>query len=357
MNSEQQTMTNPDAAENSSERSKKRIRQTLWTASLVVLPLFVFVVCQPLITRFHLLWRGCELSSSDRHAGLPTWVPEVFRPWFGRVDQAVFRGTEFTVGDIDRLRIYPQLQQVTVLGADIPDDAFAAIAKHKQLTAVRIFSSRMDEAGLRHLATLTKLTSIELGRMSLGSTAWENLAKCRSLEYLTLNETTINNEHLVELSALPHLSNLQLYDSGITDRGLEHVTRCANLEFLEIRKGLLTDTSIASLSSHSKLRSLWLRECGNGDAHAQTLASACPPRLELLMLTGATTTDAALPHVAKLTGLRTLILWEVSITDDGLAPLASCPSLELLNLSRTRTTPSGIAKLQRLNPKLGIHQQ
>ncbi len=350
-------MTDPDAAENSSERSQRRIRRTLWTASLVVLPLFVFVVSQPVVTRVQLLWRGCDLSPNESPVGLPTWVPEVFRPWFGRVDNAFFHGTEFTVGDIDRLRIFPQLEQVTVFGASVSDDAFAAIAKHKQLTTVRIDSSRMDEAGLRHLATLTKLTDIELCRMSLNSTAWENIAKCGSLESLTLDETTINNEHLVELSALPHLRNLRLHNSGTTDRGLEHVTRCANLEFLDIRKGLLTDTSMASLSSHSKLRSLWLRECGNGDAHAQTLARACPPRLELLMLAGVTTTDAALPHIASLSKLRTLILWEASITDDGLAPLASCLSLEMLQLSRTRTTPSGIGKLQRLNPKLGIHQQ
>lgn len=350
-------MTSPNETAIASERSQRRIRRTLWTISLVVLPLFVFVVSQPLITRFQLRWRGWELGSRERQSRPANWLTQVTYPWFGRVDEVIYHGNELTVDDVDRLRNYPHFHEVTVIGAEISDDAFVALAKHNQRSSVRVFSSRIDESGLKHIAALPKLTSIEFGKMSVGEPAFKQIAECKSLEVLKLDRVTINDEHLAALSALPKLQGLLLHDSGTTDRGLEHASRCENLDRLDIRRGTLTDQSLTILSTHPKLRSLWLWECGNGDEHAKTLASASPPSLIQLMLTGVTTTDAALPHIAGLPKLRILSLWEVSISDDGLVPLASCPSLELLQLVKTRATSSGISKLQRLNPKLGIQQQ
>lgn len=341
------------------EPARRRIRRVLWTASLIVFPLCLFVLCQPLVVRIQLLSHGWDVRSRDRHAGLPTWLPEFFHhPWlFGRVDAAHFSGKDFAASDIDRLYRFPQLQEVTVYGASISEDAFAAIARHKELAILRINSSRMDEAGLGRLSALPKLTKLELGKMSVGETAFQKIADCKSLEVLELNRVTINDDHLAALAALPRLREVRLDGSGTTDRGLEHLSHCANLIFLDIRHSTLSDTSLTVFSTHPKLQSLWLWECGNGDEHAKTLVGACPPSLTQLMLTGATTTDAALPHIAKLPKLRILSLWSVSITDDGLVPLASCLSLELLQLVKTPATPGGIGKLQRLNPKLGVTQQ
>src|SRR5262245_28882355 len=125
-------MSSPIEIQMASERSRRRIRRTLWTISLVVFPLFVFVVSLPFITRVQLRWRGWDLGSRDAHGG-----------WFERVDQAYFRdGQEFAIRDIDRLSYFPQLKQMTVYNASISEDAFVAISRHNQLSTVRIISSR-----------------------------------------------------------------------------------------------------------------------------------------------------------------------------------------------------------------------
>jgi hypothetical protein len=90
-----------------------------------------------------------------------------------------------------------------------------------------------------------------------------------------------------------------------------------------------------------------------GDLHA--LASCGSNDLQVLCLAGnAGVDDQAMRHVHGLSGLRTLDLARTGVTDAGLRPLASLEQLEQINLTDTRTTAQGRARLAAQVPDLTI---
>ncbi len=71
---------------------------------------------------------------------------------------------------------------------------------------------------------------------------------------------------------------------------------------------------------------------------------AAHPALELLSISGNRITDGALTYVGQMSRLRTLVL-NGNITDAGLEPLAALTDLELLDLTQSRITDAGVAHL------------
>jgi hypothetical protein len=65
-----------------------------------------------------------------------------------------------------------------------------------------------------------------------------------------------------------------------------------------------------------------------------------------LNLSGDRITDEGMKHVARLAGLKSLILQNCQMTDAGLAALAALKSLELLMINKTRITDEGLVHLR-----------
>ena len=74
-----------------------------------------------------------------------------------------------------------------------------------------------------------------------------------------------------------------------------------------------------------------------------------------LLLIDTPVTDAGLGHIVELPRLSRLFLANTSVTDAGLLELARSRSLRSLQIMGNHgITPSGIGKLRRLRPDLGI---
>jgi internalin A len=72
-------------------------------------------------------------------------------------------------------------------------------------------------------------------------------------------------------------------------------------------------------------------------------------RLEELAISGAPITDSGLKHIANLTVLRILSLWETrGISDAGLVHVAALTKLQTLNLYRCGITDAGLVHLRRM---------
>lgn len=65
----------------------------------------------------------------------------------------------------------------------------------------------------------------------------------------------------------------------------------------------------------------------------------------VVVLTGASVTDATLKELAPLKGLSTLSIRNAGVTDEGLKELAQFQSLTLLNISDTNVTDAGLKEL------------
>ncbi len=102
-----------------------------------------------------------------------------------------------------------------------------------------------------------------------------------------------------------------------------YLTQLTTLKSLQVSHSEITDTGIAHLCSLGQVRELWLG--GNRS------------------LTG-----KSIPHLSRLTNLRTLELWHANIDDDDLQYLRGLHSLEKLEISFTQVTDRGLHHLSEI---------
>jgi hypothetical protein len=152
------------------------------------------------------------------------------------------------------------------------------------------------------------------------------------VQALDLNNLPISDEAFTRLTDLSNLRSLS-FDSA-TDQNLENIKGLANLQELDLRNAPVTDAGLRHLEGLPKLQSLAIG--------TKRLLIPC------------TLSDECLIHVHRLTGLRTLVIEGVPISDAGLESLSSLKELEILELVSVgpKVTDAGIAKLKRTLPLL-----
>ena len=73
-----------------------------------------------------------------------------------------------------------------------------------------------------------------------------------------------------------------------------------------------------------------------------------------LALLNAPVTDAGIPHLLRLTGLKRLNIAGTQITDNGLVALGGLHNLEWVCVNRTQVTIQGVAKLHAIRPDVEV---
>ena len=79
-----------------------------------------------------------------------------------------------------------------------------------------------------------------------------------------------------------------------------------------------------------------------------------PATVTGLALVDAPVTDAGVPHLLRLTGLKRLNIAGTQITDDGLVALGGLQNLEWVCVNRTRVTGTGVDRLKRTRPGVEV---
>lgn len=232
------------------------------------------------------------------------------------------------------------------------DDQMAALADLSRLEHLSIkFNEgsavpRIDDAGLAHLAGLTRLRSLRLEGFSIRAGSLDFLERMSGLEVLEIEQFSPRDPSFArKIASLPRLRELSLAGTRITDDQLADLSKAPGLEHLYFDGEALTDAGLAHLATMKGLKSLHLglrcpKVTDAGLAHLAKL-----DRLEALSLSGASVTDAGLAHLSGLTALRELSLKTMPITDAGLAHLSKLIGLHELDLSGTRVTGAGLARL------------
>ena len=187
--------------------------------------------------------------------------------------------TETGDAELEKIcRIYPELAELTLGGTKVTD------------------------AGLVHLAQLTKLKIIRLSKTAITDAGMNALAKCKQLEKIDISQTKISSPGVKELAVLPRLKSLNLYLTFVTNSGLDSLP--ATIEWLNLDKCPITDEGLSKLASLSKLA--WMHLGGT------------------------------------------------AITDAGLAELAKLQSLKEVTVTKTETTLEGVEKLRQDRPDMTV---
>ena len=145
---------------------------------------------------------------------------------------------------------------------------------------------------------------------------------------LHFHNTQITDEGLKEVAKLTHLIELDLLGSNqLTDKGLKELSSLQRLETLGL-PGKITDEGLKLVTEFNQITTLGLKDCSQ-------------------------ITDSGLRELTKLNNLSSLWL-PPQITDASLKEIIKLKQLELLVLSGTKITATGISEVLKALPKCNI---
>lgn len=165
----------------------------------------------------------------------------------------------------------------------------------------------------------TQISDRELGNL---------LASLHDLRFLSLAETRVGDAGLAHLQSLTSLQELHLDHTDITDEGLKLLASLPNLEILDLKGTRITDAGLAEIGRLTGLKGLYLTRTGITDAglaHLRDLG-----QLETLILWDTGIGDAGLDHLKPLKRLEEVILWGTQVTRQGAEALqAALPECDV----------------------------
>jgi internalin A len=251
-------------------------------------------------------------------------------------------------------------------GRVVRDDA----APGKPVTRVYLERTTLDDSGLKELAPLKHLQTLDLFNTRVTDEGLKELAPLKSLNELTVNRDRVNDRTLQVLRRIGLLHALMLVNpvekqrpggpedvvhvdlalTQVSDAGLKELALFKNLENLYLPSMKhLTDDGLTHLTSFTKLHTLNLFATRVTDVAPELLAPL--KNLRHLNLSYTKLTNAGLKKLGTLQSLETLNIGINKIDDGGLKHLAPLKNLKALNLGSLPTaTEAGIMKLQKALP-------
>lgn len=183
-------------------------------------------------------------------------------------------------------------------------EAFLSLQKSEE-TVARLDAIKIDESMLAELATIDRLTTVQVD--------------CDSISLDTIKK----------LVAMPKIEQLHLRGVEIDDAMLAEISKSQTIAVLNLPKTKVTPAAIKGLAAMPLLRQLRLGVQGGTNLHGRA--------------------------VATLKRLRSVHLIGIGITDEGLHPIAELPQLESLYVDDASVTDTGWAWLFQTHPELHVH--
>lgn len=237
------------------------------------------------------------------------------------------------------------IAEVTGQG-NFSDAGLEHLAGLTRLWSLDLTGSQVTDAGLIHLIGLTKLSDLNLSGTQVTDAGLDHLEGLTRLESLDLTGTQVTDAGLKHIEGLTNLKVLNLSGTQVSDAGLVHVEGLTNLSDFNLTGTQVTGTGLIHLKGLTNLSNLNLtgtKVTGNGLEYLKGLTN-----LAYLHLNKPLVTDALLKHLGELTSLQELDLGGSQVTDSGLIHLQGLTNLGVLNLNGTQVTDSGLIHLKGL---------
>ncbi|MCG3772225.1 MAG: hypothetical protein JW384_03432 [Nitrosomonadaceae bacterium] len=227
------------------------------------------------------------------------------------------------------------------------------------LRVLNLADSSFNDQSLPVLERVSPLlTQLDLRGCGLSDKAPKVIARFTGLRVLRLNgkdgDTSISDDGVKALAACKSLIVLALDDLFVGSDGLAALTGLTNLEELYVAGTIIDDHSCQLIADIPLLKKLRLARNQVTDDALATL-SACSSLEELDLSEDSKITDAGMAHLAKLVQLIKLNLWRVLISDEGALALAPLTKLEWLNLDNTKLSDTGMPLLQQMTALTFLH--
>lgn len=233
------------------------------------------------------------------------------------------------------------------------DDAvMAQVGRLERLEELDFISpfSPVTDAGMAHLAGLTRLKSLHLASPAITDDGLAHLAGLVDLETLLISELPITSVGLRHLAGLRKLNRLALHGTRVRDLG--PIAHLNGLRSLAIGMSPVDDVGLAPLVRHPGLTFLDLSRTRITDAALADVATI--PLLGGLVLDGTAITGAGLGRLAWHPWLAVLWLGGTKLSDSDLIRLASLPNAKSIHVDNTGVTAIGALVARAGHPSLAI---
>ena len=166
-------------------------------------------------------------------------------------------------GDVCRhIRGLTNLEILDLEGTPIYDQGLANLSGLTHLTRLNLGNTGITADGMRHIRGLTRLERLDLHSTAINDASLANLTGLTELRYLNINldltvydpeMPAISDAGLHHLAVLTKLEELYLDSANVSDAGLAHLSGLKELKRLDLRGTKVTDVGMTTLSSLSKL--------------------------------------------------------------------------------------------------------
>lgn len=291
--------------------------------------------------------------------------------------------------DYTRLAELPELYAFKVVGRAFKDETIKSLPQHPTLKCLVFQGCDIRGPGLGDLVVLPELQSLALTWCPLTDQSLVHLQGALNLTALTIvPDTPLSDNGIVPLHSLKRLKKLDLRKCKITASGVDRLREAlpacvvtldgksqvgvqlsqptepgaGNLDrraaewilslggMLEVAvpdKVVIPANDVARLPAGAfKIRHVSLNnpKTKTDDAGLANLAGL--DEIESLNLTYAGPfTIAGMRHLAGLTSLKSVTIWQAPLTDAGFAPLLALPNLETVILYDVQFTDAGLPQL------------
>ncbi|MGE3316852.1 MAG: hypothetical protein AB7O26_17180 [Planctomycetaceae bacterium] len=232
-----------------------------------------------------------------------------------------------------------------------------------QITKLSLAESKVTDAGIKQLEKFDAVTELDLASVNFSNESMETVAKMKSLESLSLTNTPGPNRQLLNdvnaktidgslahVKNMPKLRRLTLSGAKFTEQGLDEISKMTDLEQLSLQGTFISDTYLERLSGLTNLRDLDLSKTRVTDQCFATLMNF--KNLERLVVgSNKPINGKGFLEARKRKGLsklRQLLVFDTSWGDDGMEAVAATPTLEYLDLGRTRVNDNQLMAVRKL---------
>ncbi len=261
-------------------------------------------------------------------------------------------------GEVERADDSPDAPVISVhlIGSEkLKDEDLSCLKSLPGVQQLYLGHTATSDAGLKHVAGLTRLTFLGLIGTKVTDGGMKELAGLQKLETLLLANTAVTEAGLKELSKLENLQELLLPEVALTDAGLRELGKLRNLRELDLGQSKITDEGLKQLGGLAKLEDLSLNDTGISDDGLKELGKL--QSLARLDLSHTRITDEGLRSLEAITRLTQLDLSQTEITDSGLKDLARFKKIKAIYLAGTKTTEAGLQELKESLPNVRLSRE
>ena len=168
------------------------------------------------------------------------WIPRAsVRRWSTSQDCTTFSRIDVQAkladNDLGFLKSLMTLESLNLSGTRITDAGLANLRTLTRLTDLELPKSKdITDAGLGNLAALTELRTLILDDSGVHGEGLKHLQRMTKLSRLSLRNTPADDDALAIIGSFESLGNLDLAGTKITDEGLSKLKTLSHLSWLDL---------------------------------------------------------------------------------------------------------------------------